>query len=135
VLDGPTVEITGYVPSDGMRESILAEARRTFPTEEIRVDLTLARGAPDAFGPAVALGAKFEGEEARDRAADPARGEDQHRDQDEQPEAVDEHGDPVGAPQEARLPRPRALELDEHLAPAVADTPSIHQLGPFALTG
>ncbi len=52
---GPLVELTGYVPSEGVRAAMLAEARRAFPANEIRADLELARGAPPAFTTAVAF--------------------------------------------------------------------------------
>ena len=52
---GALVELTGYVPSEGARAGLLAEARRTFPANEIREGLELARGAPASFSASVAF--------------------------------------------------------------------------------
>lgn len=47
--DGRTVTLTGSVPSEAFRNSVLAAARRALPDAAIRDEMTLARGAPAAF--------------------------------------------------------------------------------------
>lgn len=49
---GRRVSLSGYVPSEGARQSMLAAARRSLPEEEIVDDMKPARGAPTAFGAA-----------------------------------------------------------------------------------
>jgi OOP family OmpA-OmpF porin len=51
---GMVITITGSVASEGARGALLAEARRVFPSNEIREELNLARGTPDVY--AVATG-------------------------------------------------------------------------------
>lgn len=46
---GELVTIEGSVPSEGARQSLLAEARRVFPSNEIREELDAARGAPEVY--------------------------------------------------------------------------------------
>lgn len=45
---GNRVRLSGYVPNDEMRSSILGVAKATFPKSEIDDKLELARGAPEA---------------------------------------------------------------------------------------
>ena len=52
---GRKVTLTGSVPSEGFRASLLAAARRALPQAEIVDQMVPARGAPDAFSPAVAF--------------------------------------------------------------------------------
>ncbi len=52
---GRKVTLTGSVPSEGLRGSLLAAARRALPQAEIVDQMVPARGAPDAFSPAVAF--------------------------------------------------------------------------------
>ncbi len=52
---GRKVTLTGSVPSEGFRASLLAAARRALPQAEIVDQMVPARGAPDAFNPAVAF--------------------------------------------------------------------------------
>ncbi len=50
---GRKVTLVGSVPSEGFRASLLAAARRALPQAEIVDQMVPARGAPDAFNPAV----------------------------------------------------------------------------------
>ena len=50
---GRKVTLTGSVPSEGYRVSLLAAARRALPQAEIVDEMVPARGAPDGFRPAV----------------------------------------------------------------------------------
>lgn len=50
--DGPVITLSGSVPSEGARTSVLAAARRALPNAEIGDHMTLARGAPNAYGAA-----------------------------------------------------------------------------------
>lgn len=50
--DGPSVVLSGSVPSEGARTSLLASARRALPNAEINDHMTLGRGAPGAYGAA-----------------------------------------------------------------------------------
>ena len=43
---GSVITLTGFVPSEGFRTSLLAATRRAMPDGEIRDELLLARGAP-----------------------------------------------------------------------------------------
>ncbi|MEO8669141.1 MAG: OmpA family protein [Bauldia sp.] len=52
---GATIKITGSVPSEAIRVSVLAAARRALPEAEIHDDMTLARGAPAGFGAGTAF--------------------------------------------------------------------------------
>ncbi len=52
---GRKVTLVGSVPSEGYRASLLAAARRALPQAEIVDKMMPARGAPDAFNPAVAF--------------------------------------------------------------------------------
>jgi outer membrane protein OmpA-like peptidoglycan-associated protein len=52
---GETIELTGSVPSEGARASVLAAARRALPKVGIVDQMTPARGAPAAFGVATAF--------------------------------------------------------------------------------
>ena len=47
---GRIVTLTGSVPSEGSRNSVLAATRRAMPSAEIHDEMTLARGAPTGFG-------------------------------------------------------------------------------------
>jgi outer membrane protein OmpA-like peptidoglycan-associated protein len=49
---GRMVSLTGYVPSEGARSSLLAAARRSLPEGEIVDEMKPARGAPTAFNAA-----------------------------------------------------------------------------------
>jgi OOP family OmpA-OmpF porin len=46
---GPVIIVTGSVPSESMRNSVLASARRALPTAEIHDEMKLARGASTGF--------------------------------------------------------------------------------------
>ncbi len=50
--DGRSVTLTGSVPSEGSRASVLAAARRALPQAEILDGMRLARGAPASFSAA-----------------------------------------------------------------------------------
>ena len=52
---GRKVTLAGSVPSEGLRVSLLAVARRALPQAEIIDQMVPARGAPEAFNPAVAF--------------------------------------------------------------------------------
>lgn len=52
---GRKVTLSGSVPSEGFRVSLLAAARRALPQAEILDEMVPARGAPGAFNPAVAF--------------------------------------------------------------------------------
>ncbi len=52
---GSKVTLTGSVPSEGFRVSLLAAARRALPQAEIVDQMVPARGAPDGFRAAVAF--------------------------------------------------------------------------------
>ncbi|MFN3869615.1 MAG: BON domain-containing protein, partial [Hyphomicrobiaceae bacterium] len=47
-LRGNRIRLSGYVPSDDMRSSIVGMTKATFPKSEIDDKLELARGAPDS---------------------------------------------------------------------------------------
>lgn len=49
---GKLVTLSGNVPSEAARNSLLVGARRVFPDAEIRDEMTLARGATPSFGAA-----------------------------------------------------------------------------------
>ena len=53
--DGPSLILSGTVPSEGSRALVLAAARRALPEAEIRDEMELARGAPPAFNSASAF--------------------------------------------------------------------------------
>jgi hypothetical protein len=53
--DGPVVVLSGAIPSEGVRASVLAAARRALPEGEIQDAMVLARGAPPSFNPATAF--------------------------------------------------------------------------------
>ncbi len=63
---GRRVSLSGSVPSEGVRTSLLAAARRALPRAEILDQTTLARGAPDSFSATLAF--------AMSRLADLAEG-------------------------------------------------------------
>ena len=50
--DGRSVTLSGSVPSEGLRASVLAAARRALPQAEILDGMPLARGAPASFSAA-----------------------------------------------------------------------------------
>ncbi len=52
---GRVVTLAGDVPSEAMRNSVLAGARRALPEAEIHDEMKLARGAPAAFNTATAF--------------------------------------------------------------------------------
>ena len=52
---GRKVTLSGYVPSIGARNALLAAARRSLPDAEIVDGMELARGAPAGFGAATAF--------------------------------------------------------------------------------
>ena len=49
---GRKVSLSGFVPSEGARNAVLAAARRSLPDAEIADETALARGAPAGFGAA-----------------------------------------------------------------------------------
>lgn len=53
--EGPVVWLSGNVPSEGSRASVLASARRAAPDGEIRDQMELARGAPVSFNTTAAF--------------------------------------------------------------------------------
>lgn len=53
--EGQAIWVSGNVPSEGSRASVLAAARRALPEAEIRDEMELARGAPLAFNSATAF--------------------------------------------------------------------------------
>lgn len=53
--EGQVIWISGSVPSEGSRGSVLAAARRASPDGEIRDEMELARGAPVSFNAATAF--------------------------------------------------------------------------------
>lgn len=54
--EGPSVTLSGSVPSEGSRAAVLAAARRAMPEAEIRDSMALARGAPASFNSAAVFG-------------------------------------------------------------------------------
>ncbi|MEE9314865.1 MAG: OmpA family protein [Rhizobiaceae bacterium] len=44
--DGDAVELTGFIPNEGMRGTIVAAAKEAFPGAKVTESMTLARGAP-----------------------------------------------------------------------------------------
>ena len=52
---GRKVTLTGYVPSAGAKNALLAAARRSLPDAEIADDMKLARGAAPGFGASTAF--------------------------------------------------------------------------------
>ena len=54
--EGPSVVLSGSVPSEGSRAAVLAAARRALPDAEIRDAMELARGAPASFNSATTIG-------------------------------------------------------------------------------
>src|SRR5207244_8222342 len=52
---GQLVTLSGTVPSESMRNSVLANARRALPTAEIRDEMKLARGAATGFNAGTAF--------------------------------------------------------------------------------
>jgi outer membrane protein OmpA-like peptidoglycan-associated protein/osmotically-inducible protein OsmY len=53
--DGRAVTLTGSIPSEAFRNSLLAAARRALPDAAIRDEMSLARGAPTGFSAGTAF--------------------------------------------------------------------------------
>ncbi|MEE9375387.1 MAG: hypothetical protein V3V04_03525, partial [Rhizobiaceae bacterium] len=54
--DDTGVALTGFIPNEAMRETILDQARKSFPNSKISDAMTLARGAPKEFGAIAGFG-------------------------------------------------------------------------------
>lgn len=52
---GTVITLSGFVPSEGFRTSLLAATRRAIPDGEIRDELQLARGAPAVINSAISF--------------------------------------------------------------------------------